>query len=258
MFTGVAAGCTRDNPAFDEPTGSGAEGDSGTTDIREDIPGAEETPAVCELMGGTDMTIEVPQPCGESNATLGTYEHWFKVVEAAESTWSVQFCNDPACTDCEMLVGELVLSPLPVEQLAGPGACLFMQGRRLGTGDDCNYQAVTIQDASAGGDVLVIARRSELLELPPLETNTGLHGWEPGVVEYQVCDCDETPEACCADQVRTLYAFNLNGTIAEVGGPNEGVLVAQRNYDFWPFNAFHSGECGAAIDVSWALTAKGP
>src|SRR5262245_50072180 len=107
MFAGVAAGCTRDNPAFDEPTGG--EDGSGTTDIREDIPSeSAETPAACELMGGTDMTIEVPQPCGESNAMLGTYEHWFKVVEAAGSTWSVQFCLDQECLDCEMLIGELI------------------------------------------------------------------------------------------------------------------------------------------------------
>jgi hypothetical protein len=257
MFAGMAAGCTRDNPAFSEPTGTGSDADSETTDVREDIPteSGEETPAACNLMGGMDMTIEVPQPCGENNAMLGTYDHWLHVVEAAESTWTVQFCNDPTCTDCEVLAGDLVLSPLPLSQLAGPGACLLMQGRRLGTGDDCNYHAVTIQDMGADGAVLVVARRTELLDLPPLASNTGLLGWEPNLVVHETCDCAETPDACCGDQAPTLYAYDINGTLIPIG-LNQGVTLGQRDYQFWAFNAFHSGECDTPIDVSWALTAK--
>jgi hypothetical protein len=261
-FAMAAAGCTRDNPAFDEP--SETSGGSDTLDQRFDLPSDtndtddtnEESPAMCELAGGVDMDIEVPQPCGETDDALGLYEHYFHVVEAAGSTWSVQFCPDQTCIDCEPVVADLVLAPLSVAEIAPPGACLLMRGRRLGAGDDCNYHAVSIQDMSNGGAMLVLARRTELLDLPPIDTNTGLLGWEPTLVVDETCDCAATPDACCDGQAPTLYAYQVNGPTPVPVGSVATVTLGQRSYDFWAFDAFQSGDCGAPIDVSWALVAN--
>jgi hypothetical protein len=256
MVTAATAGCTRENPAFDTGDVAGSEtGSSDTLDER-DLPSesGEESTALCELEGGTDMTIKVPQPCGETNDVEGLYEHYFHVVEAVDSTLSVQFCT-AGCAECEPLAGDLLLSPLPVAELAAPGACLLMKGRRLGTGDDCNYHAISLQDVTAGGAMLVLARRTDLLELPPIETNTGLFGWEPTLVVHETCDCAETPDSCCDGQAPTLYGYQVNGPDLVPVGITAPVVLGQRAYDFWAFNAFQSGECQAPIDVSWALVA---
>ena len=251
-------GCTRDNPAFDPDGGDtqAQETVSEGVDTDAETPsesGEEESPMLCGLEGGKDMSIKVPQPCGETNDELTLYEHWFQVVEAGGSTWSVQFC-DEACGECEPIPADLTLAPLSVADLAGPGACLKLAARRLGTGDDCNYHALSIVEPAATGRVVVLARRTELLELPELPTNTGLLGFEPQLVFDQACDCAETPDSCCGNLAPTLYAYEVGGTVIPVGG-RETVTLGQNNYEFWAFDAFDSGECNGGARMVWALTA---
>lgn len=255
-FAMVAAnGCTRDNPAFDNGVSETGGGGSDTVDSEPDIPSdsGEESTTSCELAGGMDMEIKVPQPCGETDDVLGLYEHWFHVAEAGGSTWSVQFCTE-ACAECEPVPGELILNPLPVTELAPPGTCLLMKGRRLGSGDDCNYHAVTIQDMTNNGAMLVLARRTDQLDLPPIDSSTGLFGWAPSLAVDETCDCAATPDACCNSQAPTLYEYVIDGTNVPVGSA-EPVTIGGRNYDFWAFDAFQPGDCGAPTNVSWALTA---
>lgn len=252
----AATGCTRDNPAFDDGADESGGGSSDTLAEQPDLPSdddSEESTASCELAGGTDMEIKVPQPCGETDDTLGLYEHWFQVIEAGGSTWSVQFCTE-GCTECEPVPGELILNPLPVAELAGPNTCLLMKGRRLGSGDDCNYHAVTIQDMSNNGAMLVMARRTDLLELPPIDSNTGLFGWEPALLLEESCDCVATPDACCDGQAPTLYAYQVNGPDPVPLGSVAPVAIGGRDYDFWAFDAFQPGDCDASLQFSWALT----
>lgn len=248
--------CTRENPAFDPPTDTDAldtsdsvdEGDPSTTAV----PDTGEGPLECGIEGGVDMSIKVPQPCGETNDVLGTYEHWFHVVEAAGSTWQVQFCTAD-CGECEPLAAGLTFAPLPVADLAGPGTCLRMAARRLGAGDDCDYQAATVQDMTNNGEVLIVARRTELLEIPELGTNTGLLGFAPSLWLDEACDCGEVPEACCGSQAPSLYGFDVGGTQIPVG-ETQPVTLGGRSYEFWAFDAFQSGDCGAETRVVWALT----
>jgi hypothetical protein len=250
----ASSGCARDNPAFDTPLEThGSEGM--TADDSDELPpeSGEESPELCDLAGGMDMTIEVPQPCGETNDPLGIYQHYFKVVEAASSTWQVQFC-DANCVDCVPVPSPFVLSPLPVAELAGPDACLLVTGRRLGSGDDCSYHTLSVVDVSANGGVLVLARRTNLLDLPTLDTSTGLASFEPGLVEAETCDCSITPDSCCDGQTPTRYDYDVNGTIVPIG-ETQPITIGQRSYDFWAFDAFESGDCDAPISVSWALVA---
>ncbi len=247
----TAIGCTRENPAFDDPS----ETEGQDTDSSAELPadtGEEAPDEVCDLVGGMDMTIKVPQPCGETNDSLGVYEHWFKVVEASGSTWSVQFCPSGCEGDCEPVPGDLVVSPLPVVDLAGPETCLLLTARRLGSGDDCDYHTLSIRDMSSDGSVLVLARRSELLDLPAIDPSSGLAGFEPGLVEADSCDCAVTPDACCEGQAPTLYSYEINGTVIPVGD-TQTVTLGQQSYDFWAFDAFSSGACDAPINLTWAL-----
>lgn len=248
-------GCTRDNPAF-EDEGAETEAQATVAEGTDELPsetGTSEDPPACALTPGTDMIIKVPQPCGETDDALGLYQHWFHVVEAGGSTWSVQFCNE-GCLECEPVAANLELSPLPVAELAGPGACLQLAARRLGTGDDCNYHTVTIIEPSVGGRVVVVARRTELLEVPLLGSNTGLMGFDPGLVVDDTCDCASAPDSCCDGQAPTVYAYDVGGTQIPVGS-NQTVVLGGRNYEFWAFDAYHSGECQAPTQISWALTA---
>ncbi|HLT36989.1 MAG TPA: hypothetical protein VK034_11910, partial [Enhygromyxa sp.] len=215
--------------------------------------GDEGTSMTCELVGGMDMLIRVPQPCGETNDMLDTYEHWFQVVEAGGSTWSVQFC-DESCLECEPLAANLTLAPLPVADLAGPGACLQLSARRLGSGDDCDYHTLSIVEPGAAGRVVVLARRTELLELPPLDTGTGLMGFEPNLVEDETCDCAQTPDSCCGSKPATRYDYEVEGTVIPIGD-SQTVFINQRGYQFWAFDAFRPGDCDAPTRTVWALTA---
>ncbi|MFO7566852.1 MAG: hypothetical protein R6X02_29685 [Enhygromyxa sp.] len=261
VIVGVATpGCTRDNPAFDaddeaqshETAAEGTEAD--TNDELPSESGEEESPMLCGLEGGSDMIIKVPQPCGETNDSLALYDHWFEVAEASGSTLSVHFCQE-ACAECEPIPADLTLSPLPMDELVGPGACLRMQARRLGEGDDCNYHAVSIQEPAAAGRVVVLARRTELLELPELETHTGLFGFDPQLLRAEGCDCEETPDSCCGTAAPTLYDYDVNGTVIPLG-QTQTVSIGQNNYEFWAFDAFDTGECDVGTRIAWALTAK--
>jgi hypothetical protein len=245
------SGCTRENPAFDDPMATQAT-DADT--IGDELPpDTGEGGQDCKLASGTDMTIKVPQPCGETDDNLDVYEHWFKVVGAVGSTWSVQFC-DQGCLDCAPLPGDLEISPLPLAELAGIDSCLLVRARRLGTADDCNYQAISVEDSSASGGVLILVRRTELLDIPPLDPTTGLAGFAPGLVVDEVCDCDLSPDSCCGDLPSTVYNYEVNDTLIELG-ETVPVTINQRPYDFWAFNAYVSNECDAPINLSWALTA---
>lgn len=252
MAGAAATGCMRDNPAFeDEETG----GDPETAaDAGHDLPTetSDDSSSSCELAGGMDIEIKVPQPCGETNDMLGLYEHWFLVTAAAGSTWTVQFCTAD-CMECEPVAGELLLDPLPVAQLAAPNTCLLMKGRRLGSGDDCSYHAISIQDMSNNGAMLVLARRTELLELPPIDSSTGLFGWQPTLVIDQQCDCALSPDACCGSEPATLYAYQVEGSEPIPVGSMQPVTIGGRSYDFWAFDAYKPGECNATTSVSWAL-----
>jgi hypothetical protein len=64
-----------------------------------------------------------------------------------------------------------------------------------------------------------------------------------------------TPDSCCGSEAPVLYAYDINGLLIPVGN-SQGVTIGQREYEFWAFDAFKPGECDAAINVSWALTAK--
>lgn len=251
-------GCTLENPAFDEPTDTQSDSttDASTTANIPDLPPGttDEGSSSCGLSGGQDMQIKVPQPCGETNDALDTYEHWFNVVEAAGSTWSVQFCSVD-CLECEPLPADLVFSPLSVAELAGPGTCMLMNARRLGEADDCSYHTVTLQDMSAGGHMLVVARRTQLLQLPDIPSATGLLGFEPALVEVDSCDCVQDPDACCGGQAPTLYSYEVNGLQIPIGDV-QPVSIGGRDYDFWAFDAFQPGECNAPINLSWALVAS--
>jgi hypothetical protein len=263
VFAGLLApACVRDNPAFDSPeetVGGNGEVDPSSGDTNPQTSGVpdesedEEGLLLCDLAGGIDMTIKVPQPCGETNDVLDTYEHWFNVVEASGSDWQVQFCT-AECGECEPLAFELTFAPLSVADLAGPDTCLRMAARRLGEGDDCDYQAATVQNMSNNGEVLIVARRTELLEVPELASNTGLLGFAPSLVLAETCDCSETPDSCCDGQAPILYAYEVGGIQIPVGEA-AAVNIGGREFEFWAFDAFSSGDCGAETRVVWALTA---
>jgi hypothetical protein len=256
----VSSACTRDNPAFDQPVeteghetlADGTDEDDDQAELA-DESSEEQGPMLCGLQGGKDMNIKVPQPCGETNDELNVYEHWFKVVEAGGSTWTVQFCSE-ACGECEPIAADLVVAPLPVAELAGPDACLKMAGRRLGSGDDCSYHAISIIEPGAAGRVVVLARRTELLEIPGLASGTNLLGFNPQLSVADSCDCGETPDSCCGDQSPTLYDFQVEGAVIPVG-ENQIVTLGQNTpYRFWAFDAFNPGECNAGTRIAWALT----
>lgn len=257
----VASACARENPAFDgaretlgsvdDDDGPSSGGDGPQTSGVPDESGDEEGLLLCDLQGGIDMDIKVPQPCGETNDALDTYEHWFNVVSASQSSWQVQFCT-ANCGDCEPLAAALTFAPLPVAELAGPDTCLRMAARRLGTGDDCSYQAATVQNMSNNGEVLIVARRTELLEIPELASNTGLLGFAPSLVVDEACTCDETPDSCCAGQAPSLYAYDVAGVEIPVG-ETASVSIGGRSFEFWAFDAFSPGGCDQTR-VVWALT----
>src|SRR5690606_13844073 len=131
---------------------------------------------------------------------------------------------------------------------AGPGACLQLSARRLGSGDDCDYHTISIVEPSAAGRVVVLARRTELLDLPSLDTGTGLMGFEPKLVDDETCDCAQTPDSCCGSQAPTLYAYEVGGTVIPVGD-SQPVFIGQGSYDFWAFDAFQPGDCDAPTRI---------
>lgn len=255
----LCIGCTRDNPAFDPNEDTQGEAGQDTiadgTDELEPETGDESTPLSCGLEGGVDMNIEFPLPCGELNDNLNLYERWFNVVGATGSTWSVQFCK-AGCVeeDCTPIPTDVLVEPLPVAELAGPGSCLKVLARRLGSGDECDYHTVIIQEPAAAGRVVLLARRTTLLEFPELETGTGLAGFEPELVIDEQCDCAETPGSCCGSEAATLFAYQVGGSVIPVGSPPQTVTINQQSYKFWAFDGFRPGHCNAQTRVVWALT----
>lgn len=253
----VAAGCPQENPAFS--------GTNETPGLTQDESDSSEMPPdtgeaggeLCALAGGVDMNIMVPQPCGETNDELAVYQHWFKVTEVDGSAWTVEFC-EAECVACKTVPGQLVLEPLQLDTLAGPGTCLLFSGRRLGSGDDCSYHAVSVRDMSGGGVPLVLARRSLALEIPlfDLASEPTLASFAPELVPDQDCSCAGFAQPCCGAQGPTLSAFAVAEQTIPVG---EDALVplAGRDYDFWAFDAYAPGECGEQDPrVVWALTAS--
>jgi hypothetical protein len=263
----VSLGCVMINPAFDEPvetqgspeTGDGdGDGDEHSVETG-DGDGGEESGLVCELGGGLDLHVDVPQHCGINNDPLDAYHHWFKVVAAQGSTWSVQFCLAPGCAeeDCKTdVTSPLTISPLPLAELAGAGDCLEFTARRLDENDECNYHAITVRRVDIAGDhVVLLARRTEQLELPPVPSATGLHDFNPELLEVESCSCSEFPGSCCGSHQATLHAYGVDNHVIPVGAQQD-LSILGREYTFWAFDAFSPGDCGGTTNIAWALTAR--
>jgi len=255
--------CTRENPIF------GASGETAGVDEEladEELLGDEDSPletgdggAACELVGGGDMVVSVPHTCGVNDPNLGAYRHWFRVVAAAGDTWSVQFCELDFCADveCKHIVGQLQISPLPLAQLAQEGACLEVTARGFeDPNDECNYHAISVSSVGeASSELIVLARRTELIELPPLATATGLADFEPELIDVESCSCAESPSSCCDANPTTVHAYQVGDVVIPIG-ENRDVTIQGRQFVFWTFNAFSPGDCDGGTDISWALTAK--
>lgn len=260
----AAAGCTRENPAFNV-VDTEAETSAGTdTEPAEtgDGNGEEAPDPACELEGGTNLDIQMAQICG---ADPFVYDKWLLVSGFnGASTWVVNSCL-AGCTNCEDMVGlNLKFGPLPVDELAGPGACLHVLGRRREPGDinSCNFQTAVVWEVDDGGhDLVLVARGATDVELPAPEGNSA-----PGTPDFNVtpvsadsCPCDEFPGACCETIAPTTFEFDIGGPDTIPIGEVVPVNVGGRPMNFHALNAFLTGECMDDLPhVSWALTRPPP
>jgi hypothetical protein len=259
MMAVLPLACTRDNPAFD-PDGETETDQLPTTDTLDSTDAGESSDEgsglVCELGPGPGLDIVVPQPCGETNVDTDAYEHWMLVDEAAGSTWTVQYCNDEACADCEAIMSGLTVAPLPVADIAPPGACLWVGGRRLGTMDDCNYQTLVVYDLSSQlPNVPVLVARSTLDKGLVGLDNTELQGFAPQTVEVESCPCEDYPDACCTDaEAPSLHAFEVGLPAPVPVGQTAMLSFAVGEFEFWALDAFDPGDCDRPLHTAWALT----
>lgn len=260
----TVAGCTQDNPAFDDESGTQGEASSAATsvDTAEAADSGEEgQPLVCELSGGQPMTIEMAALCIQED--LEAYDRWFTVLSVAGSTWQVGAC-DPNCEpSCQGLELPLTFAPIQVGDLADVGSCLRVSARRRPpvNPDACEYHTAVVWKYSGNvGVPILIARNDATVALPSIEPAPGvmLAGFEPQLVLTDLCSCADYPDDCCNGQAPAPAVFDFDvglGDTIDIGS-KDTLVFDGIEYEFWALDAFETGVCDEPPHVSWALTLK--
>lgn len=254
-------GCTRDNPAFDDPADTEATtADSVDTDPTS-AEGMEAPDPECLLEGGESMVIELVLPCDSGlDNDPKTYDKWHNVVELNGSTLGVGICQDSTCMECaDAFPQPLKLEPLPLSNLVVEGDCLHVVGRRAEpqTPASCVFQTVAIEVMTGQGrQTIAIARNASVVDLPTLDANSGpmVSGFDPSLVVGESCPCTMYPDDCCDGVAPTVYDFNVGLPEPVSIGQNAIVHLDGRDFEFWGLDAFQPGECGEPLRVSWGLT----
>jgi hypothetical protein len=266
-----ATACTRDNPAFDESTGTAGttsdDDDPSTTLTSVDVEsgeGQEAPDPACDLQPGVPLEIDLgPAGCAD---TPDSYDRYHPLVSIDGSTLLVGTCPQGSlgCSDqCEIAVPTpLSFSPLDLTGIAIAGDCLHVHARRQNPSnpDACRFQTVYIEGANdTTRRPIMIGRNSPGVVLPPVENSSPLVGFDPVLVHQESCSCAEFPDACCEDVATTRYALDIGGQtgqqiLVQIG---ESVPVEFPNdtYTFTTLDAFQLGDCDKPTQVAWGLVA---
>lgn len=265
-----ATACTRDNPAFDESTGTaGTTTDDPTTttlssaDV-ESGEGQEAPDPACDLQPGVPLEIDLgPAGCAD---TPESYDRYHPLVSIEGSTLLVGTCpqGSTGCSDqCEIAVPTpLSFSPLDLSGIALPGDCLHVHARRQNPSnpDACRFQTVTIEatDVSTRRPIM-LGRNAPGVVLPPVDTTSPLVGFNPVLVHVESCSCADFPDDCCDDVATTVYGLDIGGQSGEQNivhiGETVPVVFPNDTYAFTTLDAFQLGECNKPTQEAWGLVA---
>jgi hypothetical protein len=259
----VTTGCRRDNPAFDESTGTdvtSSEGDPTTlTSVDAESDSGQEAPdPVCELEPGGPLEIDFgPPTCAE---TPESYDRMHPLLSIDGSTLNVGTCDQGAldCSECETAVEiPLNFAPLDLSMLSAvPGDCLRVQARRLDPSnpDTCRFQSVLIEvHAALARRPIMLARNTTGVALPMQDNSSPLASFDPTLVQVEDCACAEFPDECCDGVARTLYALDIGLPDPVQIGQTVPLEFPNDHYSFTTLDAFQTGECGEPRQEAWGL-----
>lgn len=263
MFATI--GCTRDNPAFNESTGTAGtttEDDSTNTSVEVETDSGQEAPdPECSLQPGVSLEIDLgPGGCAD---TPETYDRYHPLLGIEGSTLLVGTCpmGATACTPaCETAIPTpLSFAPLDLTGIASTTDCLHIHARRVDPSnpDACGFESVVIETANVGTrQVVMIGRNTAEVMIPPIDAADPLFGFSPEPVPVEDCPCADFPDACCEGIETTLYALDIGLPEAVQIGDTKALVLPNRTYDFTTLDAFQLGECGKPPQESWGLVAK--
>jgi hypothetical protein len=255
------AGCTRDNPAFEDSTSTAEattdpDGTSMTADV--ESGGQEATDPVCELQPGVPLEIDLgPASCADS---LEVYDRYHPLVMIEGHTLWVGTCPGDATScaqGCETQFPiPLSFAPLDLTGIAAPDDCLHVHARRLDPSNPvgCRFQSVFI-DADNGltRRPILVGRNTPGIFLPPFDNTSPLFGFDPTLVYVDNCSCTEFPNECCDGNSPTLYGLDIGQAALVNIGETVAVDVPNDSYTFTTLDAFQLGECGKTPQEAWGL-----
>jgi hypothetical protein len=264
LCTFAMTGCTRDNPAFEDSTGTGettASDSDSTTLTSVDVESGSEQETVepvCDLEPGVPLKIDLgPNSCADYPEA---YDRYAPLVMIEGDTLWVGTCDvlantcDPDACETQFPI-PLTFEPLDLTGIAAPGDCLHIHARRALPTDpvNCHYQSVLI-DADNGltRRPVLIGRNDPGIALPPIDNTSPLFGFSPTLTFVESCSCADFPDECCGDAVTTEYALNIGQQLVHIG---ETVTIdfPNEDYNFTTLDAFQLGECGKPTQEAWGL-----
>ncbi|PRQ00578.1 hypothetical protein [Enhygromyxa salina] len=255
----AVAGCTLENPAFDETGGTQGETSANTSVDTEAGSGEEGQPLVCGLDFGQPIQIKLPPTCNEDDDQ--GYDRWFTVLGAAGSTWQLGACTNPNCDGCELFELPLTFAGIEVGQLASTGACLRVSARRRAplNPDSCEFDTVVVSEyANNVGAPVLIARNHDSVGLPVVDPAAGpmLDGFDPQLVLADQCACSEYPADCCdgVGPAPAVYEYDLGLADTIAIDERDTLTIDGVDYEFWALDASETGACDDPMRVAWTLT----
>lgn len=293
-----AVGCSMDNPAFETGAASGSEvgtatdssgadGDEdnmsmgsaeagsaeGTTDGTADgtAEGQEAPEPLCPLDPGVPLQIELGPPgCSGMPETLTVFREFESVSGSTIYAYGCESNNGcDVCSNAQedvpipMNFGPLELGGLA--EVVAPLQCLRIVANRVNAAnpDLCTYQTVLIEPyigVSGSLPPLLLASNTPDVMLPNRSMESGLHQFEPMLVDDEECPCDEYPAECCnGTPTKTLaYDIGMNNPV-QIGA--DAVPVPITNdlaYEFFALDGYQPGLCDEPTRGAWALVRKAP
>lgn len=230
---------------------AGADESDGTDSESSGEP-ADTGDAVCELMGGTSLSIELPPPC-----TGDDFDGFFLVSETTDDAVMVTPCLTADCAECaNSIPAPLKISPVPLAGVASPGTCLRVLANRAPTTnpDSCVYENIVVLQLDGDTELAIVVAPSSSEVGLPVDV-----GFLPFINPREWCSCYDFPDSCCEtrDQVYPIvYDYHIGDQTVSVGESAAIGMVNGRTYEFFAFDAFMSGECGDPIHLAWALVAQ--
>ena len=161
---------------------------------------------------------------------------------------------------------DLIIEPLPIGDIVAPQACIRVVGKRRpsDSGNDCEFQSVTIwQYSNAGFEPVLIARGA--LDVPlasTVETIMPVVPATPGVPvstePMQSCECDMFD--CCGGTATAIERFVLgpDETTVSVGAMPVPIQVGGQDMLFHGLSAWDPGGCNdGPNEQAWGVLRSG-